>query len=211
MKEERMSKGVPAPEKVERLYEAVRVLLEEGKKVNTMTVSEITEKAGIGKGTAYEYFKSKEEMIARAILYEREKSIWEIEERASALPTFYQKFLEILKWMEEIHGGGGSAAIFRHIAQESMQFSDEVKEEILKFGCDPEFVFGTIKKFLNDWKKEGDLVSNLPEELQCCMMISNFAAFWLYLNRNPQADEAEREKVKEYLYRCLLSNLAEAG
>ena len=44
--------------KVEALYKAVMELLLEGREVRKMKVSEITEKAGIGKGTAYEYFNA---------------------------------------------------------------------------------------------------------------------------------------------------------
>ena len=50
--------------KVLALYRGVLELLDEGADVNTIKVSDITAKAGIGKGTAYDYFKSRE--IGRA-------------------------------------------------------------------------------------------------------------------------------------------------
>lgn len=209
MREEKKSGIAPASEKVERLYEAVRTLLEEGRDINTLTVSEITEKAGIGKGTAYEYFKSKEEMIAKAVLYGRDRDIREIEMRIEVIPTFRGKYMEILRWIEGVFSGSGSAVSFRHIAQESMQLSSAMRSEIVKYGCNPEFVFETVRKFLHEWNEKGVLVSEVPEEMQCCMMMSGFAAFWMYLNRNPRAAGEEREKVKEYLYRCLMSNLTE--
>lgn len=55
--------------KVEALYKAVMALLLEGRQIRKMKVSEITEKAGIGKGTAYEYFESKEELLVDALDY----------------------------------------------------------------------------------------------------------------------------------------------
>ena len=55
--------------KVEALYKAVMALLLEGRQIRKMKVSEITEKAGIGKGTAYEYFESKEELLVEALDY----------------------------------------------------------------------------------------------------------------------------------------------
>ena len=48
------------------LYQAVIELLDEGMEVHQIKVSDITNRAGVGKGTAYEYFSSKEEMIAIA-------------------------------------------------------------------------------------------------------------------------------------------------
>ena len=56
------------PEKVLKLYEAVIQFAKEGAVITNLTVSEISSKAGIGKGTTYEYFESKEELISRAIL-----------------------------------------------------------------------------------------------------------------------------------------------
>lgn len=208
MKTERNTWLAPPARKVEKLYNAVTELLEEGRDINTLTVSEITEKAGIGKGTAYEYFRSKEEMIVKAVLYGRDKDLRSIEKRVEAQPAFREKYMEILRWMEEISTGKGSGVIFRHMVQESMQLSNAMKEEISKYGCNPEFVFETAGKFLHQWNQKEILISELPEELQCCMMLSSLAAFWVYLNRNLQTDEEERERVKEYLYRCLISNLS---
>ena len=47
-------------EKVLAMYRAVRELLEEGVNPEQIKVSDVTGRAGIGKGTAYEYFRSKE-------------------------------------------------------------------------------------------------------------------------------------------------------
>ena len=58
------------PPKVKAMYEAVLELFASGRELGTLKVSEITAKAGIGKGTAYEYFSTKEEMIIGAIRYE---------------------------------------------------------------------------------------------------------------------------------------------
>ena len=51
--------------KVKALYEAVEELIFENIDVKEIKVSDITERAGIGKGTAYEYFRNKEEIISR--------------------------------------------------------------------------------------------------------------------------------------------------
>ena len=53
------------PPKVTAMYRAVSTLLREDKDISEMSVSMITGLAGIGKGTAYEYFDSKEEIIVR--------------------------------------------------------------------------------------------------------------------------------------------------
>ncbi len=55
--------------KVEALFQAVDQLMLEGIDINSMTVAQIAGRAGIGKGTTYEYFSTKEELIAGALLY----------------------------------------------------------------------------------------------------------------------------------------------
>ena len=54
-------------EKVQKMYEAISELVQEKKDIASLKVSEITSRAGIGKGTAYEYFSSKEEIISSGI------------------------------------------------------------------------------------------------------------------------------------------------
>ena len=56
---EKRKQTAEIPEKVLLIYQAVPQMLKEGADINTLKVSEITERAGIGKGTAYEYFSSK--------------------------------------------------------------------------------------------------------------------------------------------------------
>ena len=57
------------PEKVLAMYRAVVDLINEGNDIRVLKVSDITGRAGIGKGTAYEYFSSKEEIISSSVLY----------------------------------------------------------------------------------------------------------------------------------------------
>ena len=57
------------PEKEVKIYQAVETLIKEGRDLTTLRVSEISSRAGIGKGTVYEYFQSKEELLFRAIQY----------------------------------------------------------------------------------------------------------------------------------------------
>ena len=68
-----MEKNRDLSPKEKAIYEAIIELFSQGADLSTLTVAEITAKAGIGKGTAYEYFSDKEEMIAKAIFYHVEQ------------------------------------------------------------------------------------------------------------------------------------------
>lgn len=59
----------PYSEKERRIFEGVLALAGDGADLYLITVSDIARAAGIGKGTVYEYFSSKEDILAGAILY----------------------------------------------------------------------------------------------------------------------------------------------
>ena len=55
--------------KKETVYEAVINLVRTGKSYHNMKVSDIAVEAGIGKGTIYEYFDSRDTLIAETVMY----------------------------------------------------------------------------------------------------------------------------------------------
>ena len=63
------------PEKVLLMYQAVSELLRDQNDIAKIKVADITSRAGIGKGTAYEYFSSKEDLIANALLHEYSEKV----------------------------------------------------------------------------------------------------------------------------------------
>ena len=197
------------PAKVEKLYDAVIHLMEEGKNLSSLTVAEITEKAGIGKGTAYEYFRSKEEMIARAILYGILRSFEEIEHRIGRLSSFEAKYVEVLNWLEEIFQEKGSLAVLCRISQDSMQISGALKQEAIGGGYSPEMIFSHMDYLLYDENGQNLVNSSLSVEMQKCAIFSSFVNFWVYINRNPEFHEKEMESYKRYLYCCLINSLQE--
>lgn len=87
------------PEKVLMMYNAVVELINENRDINFLKVSDITNRAGIGKGTAYEYFSSKEEIISEAMLYECRNRIIKLVQGVSDKVHFDEKIRYILDWI----------------------------------------------------------------------------------------------------------------
>jgi len=56
-------------EKEISVFSGVMALSKEGKKIYNITVQDIAKAANMGKGTLYEYFSSKEEIIINALMY----------------------------------------------------------------------------------------------------------------------------------------------
>lgn len=66
------------PEKKAAVFRAVLGLLRQGRPLGDLKVSEIAEAAGIGKGTVYEYFPSREELLRDAMQYSRAQGFGEL-------------------------------------------------------------------------------------------------------------------------------------
>ena len=86
-----MNKETPTV-KEKAIYQAVVDLFMEGADLSGLTVSEITAKAGIGKGTAYGYFSDKEDMIARSICYNVDQYCHWIYQGITEQKTLYEKW-----------------------------------------------------------------------------------------------------------------------
>lgn len=89
------------PEKMRLMYEAVSELLREKSDMRTLKVQDITARAGIGKGTAYEYFSSKEELLAHALLYEYSNKIRALVESVFELSDFRGRIYRVMDWISE--------------------------------------------------------------------------------------------------------------
>ena len=73
------------PEKKAAVFRAVLGLLRQGRPLGDLKVSEIAEAAGIGKGTVYEYFPSREELLRDAMQYSRAQGFGELLRRVTVL------------------------------------------------------------------------------------------------------------------------------
>ena len=77
-------------EKEIALFEAVLSLIEGGQNPYQMKVSDIAARAGIGKGTVYEYFKSKEELLCHALWYRIDCELDAVQQAMESAGTFAQ-------------------------------------------------------------------------------------------------------------------------
>ncbi len=191
--------------KERKIYQSVMMLLQEGRDINTLTVSEITEKAGIGKGTAYGYFKSKEEMVENAVLYGIFQCITAVSEAVSGKSTFQGKFMEVLKWMDKIFFEHHVSVILYQLTKSSMKCS------CLPDDAGKKYLEERIQRMVDTGIHDGTLKKDYAREYQQYMIMSSIGAFWMFLNQEESQDryqnQENRERFKAYLYRCLVSNL----
>ena len=92
------------PEKVLLMYQAVSELLRDQNDIAKIKVADITSRAGIGKGTAYEYFSSKEDLIANALLHEYSEKVINLTQKVQEEKTFEARYYRILDWIRDNKG-----------------------------------------------------------------------------------------------------------
>ena len=89
MKDERLARQ-------HEIYEAVMRLLRRERDIHAITVSQIAREAGIGKGTVYEYFQSKEELVQKAFLFAVEQELAGLGEAIRRTEGDFDEKLDIL-------------------------------------------------------------------------------------------------------------------
>ncbi len=99
--DEKMKKIFEPSGKIQKMYEAVAALVEEKRDLSNVKVSEITSRAGIGKGTAYEYFSSKEELIVYATMWLCGQQMKSYIEGIVKCDSFREKFFFLLEKVRE--------------------------------------------------------------------------------------------------------------
>lgn len=170
-----MGKGELAP-KVEAIYQAVIQLYAEGADLNNLTVAEITAKAGIGKGTAYDYFANKEEMIAGALFYEMKKSCQSLSEYFKREKDLYGKIYALLSQVEKKLAGTGCFFRTLHLMMDHSAMSDTMRKMIRGREKD-EILLDDLLRIMIEDELSGTEV--LPEDKEYLVLntISNIICF----------------------------------
>ncbi len=88
-------------DKVKALYDAVRDCMDEGENPENVSVSELSRRAGIGKGTVYEYFENKEELLSAALTAILQTERDRLMENVERSPSFETAFYSCLQWIYE--------------------------------------------------------------------------------------------------------------
>lgn len=207
---EKRKQTAEIPEKVLLIYQAVPQMLKEGADVNTLKVSEITERAGIGKGTAYEYFSSKEELITRALLFYIEKKVNDIENISESQNSFPDKIHAVLDYVEQNFDDIRGFCMLVRIGTGSYEISEPLKNEYERmqetFDCHR--MDHLIDRMIEQGRQEGILTEN--NTFLCRMAFaSQMMMYTAALLQQEKADlnVPETEKLKTFVYHALVKSL----
>lgn len=167
------------PPKVYQMYVAVLQLLEEGAEVADVRVSTITERAGIGKGTAYEYFDTKDEIVACAILYQIRRIFSWLGEKLEEQGDFRQQVTFLLDVVEQKESCKTSFLRFVHLMTSNSDFDRMVREKMNAEAFMPYRPVNIFGKILGQGMERGELRKDLPMDYMIHCVFSHLLTFML--------------------------------
>lgn len=167
------------PPKVIAMYGAVSTLLRENKDISEMSVSMITGLAGIGKGTAYEYFDSKEEIIVCALLYEIRMVTEQAFEQLKACPDMESQIEKMLLLVEEHSQCVDAIMAFLHLLTDHSKEGNLLRERMAEEnGNGP--VDLLIRKITDSAAKRQELREDLPLSYITNVLLARMISYLMY-------------------------------
>lgn len=206
--DDKMKNVFEPPKKVQKMYEAIADFLRENRDITTVKVADITSRAGIGKGTAYEYFSSKEEIIVHATLWLSFRQIQEMANGTSDLKCFRDKFFFVLEWIQ-------SHKEYNMLILKAMKGSFQGECEKIK-ACVPqevvvkvrEYIAKNVNMLMEQGVKEGIFTEQNIEK----RVIIFFGAVMQYnfgvMNREEFSSMLmSEEELREFTYESMIKSL----
>ena len=166
------------PPKVRSMYTAVLQFIEEGADVANIPVSSITERAGIGKGTAYEYFDTKEEIVVCGIMYHVQQVFGWLEQEMLQRHSFREQLDFLLDEMSKKDGRKYCFLRFVHFMTDNSEFSKMIRERMQAEAFAPYRPMYIFEKILSEALAQGELKTELPMEY---MIYTTFSHLMTYM------------------------------
>lgn len=192
--------GQESRPKVLALYKGVLELLDEGANVNSLKVSDITERAGIGKGTAYDYFKSREEIITGAVIYDLERQAEECRRSLEEFHCFEERIRYCFDWITKRLKEQKSFARFLYLTAHSSSIGQELLEEMKRRKASGDVPLMILRELCEQGKAEGVIRGELSAEAAAFLLFGSLITLVMYMEHHGKDGESlEVEKMRELL------------
>lgn len=202
--------GTQLPEKVRLLYRAVVELIDQGADVSELKVSDITGRAGIGKGTAYDYFKTKEEIIIKGMLYDFAERICALAEGLDREDSLKGSVSLVFDWMEKNYAGRRSVGQLLRLKLNSQEFCTGIQKETKKYmeAGGKDFIEAAVTKVAQKAKQEGKTSYDSSSYEAHTALMTGVVQYALYLNApGKKKERADRERARNFAWRTIVKLL----
>ncbi|AXX91706.1 TetR family transcriptional regulator [Malaciobacter molluscorum LMG 25693] len=144
--------------------------------IRKLTVDEVAKKANIGKGTVYEYFENKEDIVFEIINMHIQKAQQDFCKKIKKLKTTREKIYEVFSFV--LDNSENSVRRFNYYKEYvSIVLSNE-NENMLKFNCNcKDFITQQIENILNEAVNKGELNGNASELVEVILIFEKGLAF----------------------------------
>lgn len=193
------------PPKVLKLYKAVNQLLEEGADPGSLRVSTITDRAGIGKGTAYEYFDSRDEIVIYAVVYQMQMAMMELEKGLQERKTFRDQINFLLDEVSAQERQQNSFLKQIHILTDNTEFSRQVQGIMASAALKKYQLVQLFRQLLGAAVERGELRKDLPLDYMVYSMGGRVLAYMVAVSGGGL--QIELSRMRELIYKGIMDEL----
>ena len=167
------------PSKVLLLYKAVEQLIVEGADMNEIRVSTITDRAGIGKGTAYDYFDTKEELLACAVIFYIKKVTGELKRILSEISCFREQIEWLLEEVEKKSDNQHCLMQYVHMMTDNSGFSRLVQEKVQTEEIKEYLPASILEDLMKRAVERGEVRKDLPMKYMVYSLFARLVSYML--------------------------------
>jgi len=193
--------------KVKALYEAVLELIGENVDIRDVKVSDITKRAGIGKGTAYEYFSNKEEIIGSALLYHIDVICGQMMDSLAKIEKFYDMFDYLLLCMDMEIAKRDCLIQFIQLMIDNGPVSRLLQKKIKENDAGIRKPEDVLEQVLQAGIRQGEIKARMPMFYMNMVVMSKILVYAIYLTSGEKEGKPDGQQMHRLLYEGLLKEL----
>lgn len=196
------------PPKVLLIYKAIEQLIAEGQDLNVLKVSTITDLAGIGKGTAYDYFETKDEMIACALLYQIKNISGLLSEALMKQESFSAQINFLLDSIEKENGKQQYFLRFVHVLTENSGYCQLARAKMATEQFQNFIPKNVFAELAIRGMERGEIRKDLPADYVVCAVFSKMMTYLISFC-SAECFDLNPVQFRPYIYQGLVDELCE--
>jgi AcrR family transcriptional regulator len=189
------------------IFNGVIDLIKKGANIYSVTVSEIAKASGVGKGTIYDYFSTKEEVISKSILYNIEKETNSAISRIESKTDFKSQYYEALKIIVENFDNKFSTI--------NLLLSTGSFDELYEYIIDEKHIIpyyiqrieDVIDNLLLMGYEEGIITAEENQYYKRMVITCSIAGFLSYINNKERYLDIDTQKAMDMSYKMVIKSL----
>lgn len=189
------------------IFNGVTKLINDGVRLHAIKVSDIAEAAGIGKGTIYDYFKSKEDILKKSLIYSMDMGISKVLSKINGVDGFEKKCYILFEITEVCVRDYHSAAnpLFSSISP--YEFNELINNDIEWVDERDKLLREIVKSLVLLGANEGFIKKQEDKEYAVTVFVSVFMGFQNIISCNNKNTRDKIEEAKERSYKLLIKGL----